>query len=156
MQQRGKSASRAVLRLCPAPREPSLDSLSALCALPPSRGQFMLYGFDCRIVRRRDGILGCYIRVPYTHELYGRTDLNELSLALDCPDGITYSAGGAEGWFIGSATQLCWDDAWQLLDDLARQLADFVPSEVWSVPRVRRISGVQFKAAREDDATNVG
>jgi hypothetical protein len=137
----GKSASRAALRLCPPPEK---APRAALCALPPSRGQYVLHGLDCRIVRRCDGVLGCYVRVPYTHDLHGQTDLSELSAVLACEDEITYAAGGADGWFIGSATQSCWNDARALLGELARQIAGLGPSKVWSTARVHRLSGIQF------------
>jgi hypothetical protein len=140
---RAKNANGTVVQLHVADDE---EIPLVLCAMPPSRGNYKLHGFDCRIVRRCDGILGCYIRVPVTHELYGRTNLRELSFALECADGITYSAGGADGWYIGSATQLLWQDACALLEYLARQLAEFTPSDEHG-PHVRRDSGIQLRIA---------
>lgn len=146
MRRRVKAANEMVLRLCPS-EDPAARSQLPLCTLPPSRGNYVLCGFDCRIVRRCDGVLGCYIRVPHTHELYGQTDLNELSLTLSCSDGITYSAAGADGWFIGSATQTSWHDAWALLNDLAEQLARVAGSDSTG-SRAHRVSAVHLRLVR--------
>jgi hypothetical protein len=153
MRRPGKSESRAVLRLCPPPSEAARLSQAPRCTLPPSRGKFVLNGLDCRIIRRCDGILACYVRVPHTHELYGQTDLGVLSAALDCPEGVTYSAGGADGWFIGSASALSWHDARELLEDLAGQIAGVAPSEVWGMARIERVSGISFTLIRGEGRT---
>jgi hypothetical protein len=85
-------------------------------------------GTDILIVRRHDGALGCFIRVPVDHELYGETDLRVLSLALETPGGITYSAGGALGWFVGFRALCGRTAALRTCEALARQLAGFVRS----------------------------
>jgi hypothetical protein len=139
-----KSAKRNVLWLWPPPEEDG----PPLCAMPPARGKYTLHGLDCHVVRRCDGVLGCYVRVPAAHELYGRTDLSELSLALDCAEGITYSAGGAGGWIIGSATEFYWPEALTLVEYLARQLAEFTPSDE-DAPHVRRVSGIQLRLVED-------
>jgi hypothetical protein len=136
------------LRLCPSPAQPSQQALAQ--SLPPasespSHGRWLLHGFECQMTRRRDGRVGCYVRIPHTHELYGRTDLNELSLALSCLGGISYSSGGEHGWFIGSVISGSWEDAWDLLDDLAKQLTQFTPSDVEEEPNANRASGVHLR-----------
>jgi hypothetical protein len=141
----GKPAARAVLHLCPPLEDAQPRSSTPVCGLPPSRGKFVLHGFDCRIIRRYDGLLGCYIHIPYTHELYGETDLSQLGLVLECADGITYAASGAQGWFIGSATQLAWEDARRLLDELTRHLAEFTPLELLAASRIERVSGIRLQ-----------
>jgi hypothetical protein len=135
------SANGPALRLCPPPAAPAPEGPAAA---PPSHGRWVLHGMDCLMVRRRDGLLGCYIRIPHAHELHGRTNLEELSFALDCPHGITYSAAGAHGWFIGSVAHGCWENAWDLLDDLAEQLAHFTASDA-ADPGADRASAVHVR-----------
>lgn len=144
------SADGPAFASCPLSAEPRAESpaqLAPAAAVAPLYGRWTLHGMECLMVRRRDGRLGCYIRVPRSHELYGRKDLSELSLVLSCPQGITYSAPGALGWFIGSMTEGPWEDAWDLLDDLAQQLVQFAASDA-TEPRVDRISGIRLRVAR--------
>jgi hypothetical protein len=130
-------------------RGQSSTRLAEPAAIPPARGRWILHGFECLMVRRRDERLGCYIRVPHTHELYARTDLSELSFALDCAHGITYADVGAHGFFIGTVIRGSWEDAWDLLDDLAQQLLTFTAAELPSAS-LNRVSGVHSTLGPSD------
>src|SRR5687767_8398962 len=108
-------------------------------------GRYQFFDLECRVIRGSDG-LRCYVRVPLGHELYGR-ELRELNLALDTPFSVSYSAGGAHGWFIGVSRLESWEDAVACAETLARELSTFEVSALWCPPRVRRRSGIRLRAA---------
>jgi hypothetical protein len=107
-----------------------------------SLGRYFFHDLECRIVRRRE-LLYCYVRVPFGHELYGRTRLPELNLALGLPFTIGYSGGGEHGWFFGVHALLSWEAALDACERLARELTAFELCELWSPPRPKRNSGIR-------------
>lgn len=107
-------------------------------------GRYQFFNLECRVVRLSDG-LHCYVRVPFRHELYGRSS-NEISLVLDAPFCVSYSAGGAHGWFIGVSHLESWAVAVECCEALARELSAFEAPALWNPPGQERASGVRPRA----------
>ena len=111
-------------------------------------GRYQFFELECRVVRRNDGV-HCYVRVPFGHELYGRS-AREIDLVLETPRPISYSAGGAHGWFIGAGRLESWEIAVDCCEAVARELAAFEAPELWSAPRPARRSGIRPRALTEE------
>lgn len=94
-----------------------------------TRGDYILHGRRCLLVRHHSGTVRVYVRIDDGHELHGETDLASLSLAIDCPAGITFAGGGYCGWYIGAGGYLSWEGAVSLADSIARQLNAFHQDE---------------------------